>query len=343
MLEKSIEQKEVLEEIEEITYKNIDEFKKNFSQYKDITSDLYGESLIKQNNKELGEKFQNFYDDLYGIQKHKFRFQVASLVLFIIISLVGIAGYWIRREYIPWGASMLLLLLAAPVSAMFGLETTYTFLSIDFCSSIGNSIISGIIPSENKGIGTYFSCPSKETMRTISTAIYQYIVDFDYLYGQIEKIYDERKYFKVYFDLGTDKRNNKFFLDLAYKLKNANLSHYAEEEDIIYDKKVDEAYRDIIVKNLEAFPALNNLLAGLLSMTSCFTAKNTINYIEENYCYSNHAYMFRNCVFDILSALAFIVISVGLNKLIITMRSHFARALRGKKEFNNDIIDEDDE
>ena len=149
MLEKSIEQKEVLEEIEQITYENINEFKKNFSQYKDITSDLYGESLIKQNNKELGEKFQNFYDDLYGIQKHKFRFQVESLVLFIIISLVGIAGYWIRREYIPWGASMLLLLLAAPVSAMCGLETTYTFLSSDFCSSIGNSIISGIIPTDN--------------------------------------------------------------------------------------------------------------------------------------------------------------------------------------------------
>ena len=64
-------------------------------------------------------------------------------------------------------------------------------------------------------------------MRTISTAIYQYIVNFDYLYEKNEKIYDERKYFKVYFDLGTDKRNNKFFLDLAYRLKNANLSHYA--------------------------------------------------------------------------------------------------------------------
>ena len=53
--------------------------------------------------------------------------------------------------------------------------------------------------------------------------------------------------------------------------------------------------------------------------------------------------MFRNVVFDMVSALGFIIISIGLNKLIITMKSHFARALRGKKEFNTDIIDEDDD
>lgn len=342
MLEKATEQKEVLKEIEDETYGKINEFKTQFDKKENITTALYGEEMIKESNKNLSIKYQNFYDDLYSIQKHKFRFQVFSLVLFILISLGGISGYWIRREYIPWIASLLLLILAAPVFIMAGLETTYTFLSIDFCSSLGNSIISGIIPSEDKGIGTYFSCPTKETMRTISTAIYQYIVDFDYLYNEILEIYEERPYINKYFSLGEDKRNNSHFAYLADKLAKANLKQLAEIEEEDYEEK-DEERKQIILKNLKGFPVLNELLAGLLSMTSCFTAKNSLNYIEEKYCYPNHAYMFRNVVFDVLSACSFIIISVGLNKLIITMRSHFARALRGKKEFNTDIIDDDDD
>ena len=100
---------------------------------------------------------------------------------------------------------------------------------------------------------------------------------------------------------------------------------------------------EAIVKNLEVLGYMNVLLAGLLSMTSCYTAKNSINYIEEKYCYVNHGYMFRNVIFDMLGAIGFIVIAVGLNKLIIVMRSHYSRSLRGKKEFNTDIIDDDDD
>ena len=343
MMERALEQKDVLADVEKITYAKLDEFKKGFSKDENITTALYGESLIKKSNQDLSEKYQNFYDDVYSIQKHKFRFQVASLILFILISVFGVLGYWVRREYIPWIASNLLLLLAAPVFIMAGLETTYTFLSIDFCSSIGNSIISGIVPSENKGIGTYFSCPPKDTMRTISTAIYQYIVDFDYMYNEIEYIYEQRHYFKKNFDVGTDKRNNTHFALLINTLKKADLKKLVEdEEDEEYEER-DERYRNNFIHNLEGFQILNELMAGLLSMTSCFTAKNNIHYIEEKYCYPNHAYMFRNVVFDMLSAVSFIIIAVGLNKLIITMRAHFARALRGKKEFNTDIIDDDDD
>ena len=263
-----------------------------------------------------------------------------SLVLFIIISIVGVAGYWVRREYIPWIASIILLLLSIPVFAMAGLETTYTFLSIDFCSSIGNSIISGITPSEDKGIGTYLSCPSKEAMRSISTAIYQYIISFDYLYNQVEQIFNDDDYTMFNdFSLGTDKRNNTYFQELYNRIKDYQITNSSD------DKRDKEKYRrkKVVLNDLKSFGILNVLLAGLLSMTSCYTAKNSINYIEEKYCYKNHAYMFRNVIFDTLAALGFVIISVGLNKLIITMRTHFARALRGKKEFNTDIINDDDD
>ena len=156
--------------------KKLDELLKN---EENIDKDIYGLDLLEKAHEALEKKYKNFDKDLYLIQKHKFRFQVASLILFIIISVTGVLGYWLRRDYIPWIAFILLLLLAAPVFIMAGLETTYTFLSIDFCSSIGNSVISGIIPSDNKGLGTYLSCPPKEIQRSISTSIYQYISNFD--------------------------------------------------------------------------------------------------------------------------------------------------------------------
>ena len=78
-------------------------------------------------------------------------------------------------------------------------------------------------------------------------------------------------------------------------------------------------------------------------MTSCLTAKNSINLIEQDYCYENHDYMFNNIVFSVLTGLGFIITSAGINKLIIVMRNRYSHALRGKKEFNTDIITEDDE
>lgn len=334
------EQKELMESIYKETFKNKDAIVEIFKGDTDpnVNVSLYGESLIKESHKILIEKMENFNKDLYKIQKHKFRFQVASLILFLIISLVGIAGYWVRREYIPWIASLLLLILAAPVFGMAGLETTYTFLSIDFCSSIGNSIISGIIPSENKGIGTYLSCPSKETMRTISTAIYQYVVTYDYLFNKTDYYAKERTWLRIEEGLGEDKRNNTYFKQLYDIVSGIDKIDIDEN-----DKKGDEdQILELVKRNLKSFGVMNVLMAGLLSMTSCYTAKNSINYIEEKYCYKNHAYMFRNVIFDTIAAIGFIVISVGLNKLIITMRSHFAKSLRGKKEFNTDIIDDDD-
>ena len=330
-----------MESIYKETFKNKDAIVEIFKGDTDpnVNVSLYGESLIKESHKILIEKMENFNKDLYKIQKHKFRFQVASLILFLIISLVGIAGYWVRREYIPWIASLLLLILAAPVFGMAGLETTYTFLSIDFCSSIGNSIISGIIPSENKGIGTYLSCPSKETMRTISTAIYQYVVTYDYLFNKTDYYAKERTWLRIEEGLGEDKRNNTYFKQLYDIVSGIDKIDIDEN-----DKKGDEdQILELVKRNLKSFGVMNVLMAGLLSMTSCYTAKNSINYIEEKYCYKNHAYMFRNVIFDTIAAIGFIVISVGLNKLIITMRSHFAKSLRGKKEFNTDIIDDDDD
>ncbi len=325
-------QKELMNNIYKETIQNQNDLKNLIGNENGINPNIYGLDLINSAKDNLGVKYENFNKDLYKIQKHKFRFQVSALILFIIITIIGVGGYWLRRDYLPLISSMLLLLLAAPVFVMAGLETTYTFLSIDFCSSIGNSIISGIIPSEDKGLGTYLSCPPKETLLSISTAVYEYIVNFDYLFNQTETILENIAWLNE--SLGEDKRNNDYFKDLYETVEQKPLP--------VNKTKDDEEKKDIILRNLKCLGIINVIIAGLLSMTTCYTSRNSINYIEENYCYKNHGYMFRNVIFDMISAIFFIITSVGLNKLIVTMKSKYARALRGKKEFNNDIINDDE-
>ena len=326
-------QKELMNNIYKETIDNQNFLIKLMKDDESINPNIYGLDLINSAKVDLAKKYDNFERDLYSIQKHKFRFQVSTLILFIIISVVGVAGYWIRRDYIPLIASMLLLLFAAPVFVMAGLETTYTFLSIDFCSSIGNSIISGIVPSEDKGLGTYLSCPPKETLRSISTGIYEYIASFDYLWNETKTIINNNDWLENNITLGEDKRNNKHFEDLYSEVKNITPTGNNTDND---------RNKEIVMRNFECFKVMNLVIAGLLSMTSCYTSRNSINYIEEQYCYENHGYMFRNVIFDMISALGFIIMSIGLNKLIVTMRRKYAKALRGKKEFNDDVINDDD-
>ena len=302
-----------------------------------IDLSIYGEDVINKDFTELQNKLDNFEKDLNSIQIPKFNYQITSLVLFIIFAAVGISGYWLRREYIPLISSIILLLLGAPIIAVGGIETAYTFISVDFCSTIGSSIISGITPSENTGLGTYLSCPSKDTMRTISTSIYQYIVNFDNLYDQIRYNISNNTYFSV-LNLGTDKRDNEYFRELKEKVELVNYT----SGNPLEEKRCKELKEDITA-SLDIFVYVNYILAGLLSMTSCLTAKNSINLIEQDYCYENHGYMFNNIVFSVLTGLGFIITSAGINKLIIVMRNRYARALRGKKEFNTDIITEDDD
>ena len=327
MIEKVDEQKNLMKDI----YSEIKEKKDSIEGYFDLDFSIYGQNIIDNDFNELQNKLNNFQVDLNNIQTNKFNFQISSLVLFIIISIFGISGYWIRRDYIPLIASISLLILAAPVFAMAGLETTYTFLSIDFCSTIGNSIISGITPSENQGLGTYLSCPSKETMRTLSTATYQYILLFDELYNKTENNITNENYFNIY-NMGTDKRNNEYFKELSENISTIDVN------GTYYKIK-----KQSILKALDTLININYILAGLLSMTSCFTANNAINYIEENYCYENHDYMYRNVLFSTIAGIGFIITAAGINKLIIVMRNRYAKSFRGKKEFNTDIIENDED
>ena len=338
MLDEVESQKELMKDIYNNDIKNNKKLAMNDKKptFK-VDLSMYGENIIDKDFEQLQKKLENFTNDINFIQTHKYNYQITSIVLFVIITAVGISGYWIRREYIPLIASILLLLLSAPLFAIAGLETTYSFLSIDFCSSITNSIISEITPSEDIGLGSYLSCPSKETMRTLSTAFYQYIINFDSLYEQTSRNITYNEFFSI-LNIGNDKRDNNYFRELQQKISLINVTTSNPLE-----KARNEELREDIKHSLNILININYILAGLLSMTSCFTAKNCINFIEENYCLKNHEYMFKNALFCVFAGFGLIITAAGINKLIIVMRNRYSRALRGKKEFNTDIITEDDD
>ena len=261
----------------------------------------------------LRDKYTSFASDVQKIQSPKYTFEICFLAIFILLSIVGIIGYWSRREWIPWAMSFLLLCFTVPVLYVIGLETTYAFLSIDFCQTIGNSITSGITPTDTKGLGTYFSCPSKETARSINTAIYELSTSFNVIADELNQTLVAKGD-----TLGNGKRNNTRFEELK--------ANYTDNATII--------------SGLNNLVLTNNILAGLLYMSSCATADNTINYIEEQFCYPLVDYMQYNILFNFIGVIGLLVLGIGLNKLIMIMRKNATTALRGNKKLNNE--DDDD-
>ena len=269
---------------------------------------------ITAEKEHLKTKYENFTKDVHKLQSPKFSFEIAFYVLLYILTAAGVVGYWSRREWIPWIASFLILCFTIPILFVIGLEASYALLSIDFCQTIGNSINSGTIPADSKGLGTYFSCPLKEARRGINTAIYEFSTSFNYLADEINKTLQANGT-----TLGIYKRNNSNFEEMKTNCTD--------------NVKVTNGLNNMI--------DTNNILAGLLHMSACATADNSINYIEENFCHPLFHHMAYNILYYFIGVIGLIMLGVGLNKLITVMRRNAAHALRGNKKFNDELEDDD--
>ena len=93
MMDFTQDQKELLRKVLDETLMNQQVLAGIFKNDKKVNTTIYGLNLIESDTNVLEQKLQSFYDDLYAIQKHKFRFQVSALILFLLISLIGVAGY----------------------------------------------------------------------------------------------------------------------------------------------------------------------------------------------------------------------------------------------------------
>ena len=227
----------------------------------------------------------------------------------------GIASYWLHREWIPWLISLGLFIVTIPLLIVIGKQSAYTFLTTDFCQTIGNSIKSGIIPSESNGLGTYMTCPSKDARRSMNTAIYELSSSFNAIADDINTTLQNAN--KT--GLGIYKRDNGYF------------------QSLIDNPVIDN---DTVTAGLGCLVKTNELLAELLYMSKCTPAEKNINYIEEAMCHKIFKHFGYFVLYDFIGVIGLIILGVGFNKLILILRKLQKTSVRGNKQFKDEFEDD---
>ena len=283
--------------------------------------EIYMEDSITKDINKISEKMQNFINDIKKTQTKKFIYQIIYLILLPILTTIGILGIFSRRNYLPWISSFILFITTSFLFYFLGIEIIFSFIGIEFCQTINNSITTGIIPSGNKCLGNYISCSSKDTQKKIHTAIYELNESFNtiynFLYEQIKNL-------------------NNSEIDLY------NLNNKKREEETYKNIKLKYSIKGVS-ESCDNLINFNYVLSGLLSLSNCRTSKNNINYIEEYFCGNGINYMIKNVYYGFFVCIGVFILSIGINKIITVMRKIAETALRGKGEFNDDILDNDDE
>jgi hypothetical protein len=155
----------------------------------------------------------------------------------------------------------------------------------------------------DKGIGVYVSCPSKNTQVMINTAKYELGNSFNKVIEQVNKTVLSINADEVS-GLGVYRRNNSHFKYLADKV-------YVNETN---------------AKNgLYALYHTNDILQGLDALSLCQCADDSINYLEEKFCYGNVSLQFSNLIYYFIGIFGLFLLSVGLNKLIVMLNPAYLR------------------
>ena len=283
--------------------------------------------IIEENNKVIS-KLKSFENEINKRQTPKFVFQIIYFIFYILVSIAGGAGYFLRKEYFPLMASLFLLCISIPFLYIIGKEYSYLFLSIDFCSNISNYASYRIAPKEDYGLGKYLSCTSKDSLIKISTDNYEIGMTFNAVFenmtNNINRLPESIRVGNISF-----KRDMN-----SLKIINENYKN----SSVILDNGTDvtELFNDI-GEQAGILMGLNYILGSLNYLVVCASAKSNINYIEEHYCYKNHKYIGYSVLFEFLGTIGVIFLTIGLNKLTLLIKKHYSKILRGKKEFDDDL------
>ena len=283
--------------------------------------EIYMNESITNDIKIISEKMNKFTNDISNTQKEKFIYNIVYFFLLILFTAAAIFGYFIRRDYFLWISSFFLFILTSRLIYLLGKEMIFSFIGIEFCQNIGNSIVTGIIPSGNKYLGNYISCSSKDTQKKIHTAIYEINESFNIIYNFVLLNVKNKNDNELLNKLINKKRENQTFESIMLK------------------------YSDIkgIKNSCYNLINLNYVLSGLLSLSNCRTPKNIINYTEENFCGNTINYMIKNIFFGVLVSISVFILGIGINKHMTVMRKIAETSLRGKKKYNEEILDDDDD
>jgi hypothetical protein len=293
-----------------------DQIKLNNLSYKtnitDYITNIYNYDNIKNESLNYANMTKNFVTIFGDAENSRHQYQIASIILIPLLTIIALLGYGIKRSWIILIMSILLFALIIPACVILGLNTSYFILSIDFCKDINKYIQTGVNPYAERGIGVYISCPTKNTQVMISTAMYELGNSFNKVIKELNQTMNST--YKS--NLGVYKRNNTHFKQLA---------------DVTFSNDTN------IQKGLYSLYYTNNILTELNNLSRCKLAQDSINYIEQNFCYMNITLQFSNLIFYLIGIFGLFLVSVGTNKLIVMLNPAYLK-LRTKKGI--ELVDE---
>jgi hypothetical protein len=172
-------------------------------------------------------------------------------------------------------------------------------MSVDICKDVNKYVTTKSLPFGERGLALYLSCPNKQELINVNTAKYQFTNSFNQL---LKEVNDTLISFNGT-NIGPYKRDNENFQFLT------TLSF--------------EPDKDNIKKGLLAMINNNEILRGLQALSSCQFALNSMNFMEEKFCYNSIEYQFDNLVLIFFAIIGLMLLAVGMNKLTILLNPKF--------------------
>jgi hypothetical protein len=288
---KSIENLEPLQQKLEKSTKNLD--KDEYANY------IYNYNEIKEETQSFAKKAIAFADKTSSSETSRHSYELSCIVVIPVLTLISLISYCKSKSVVILITSILLFTLIIPSLIIEGINSSQFILSIDMCKNINKHVLEDSYPAPGIGLGMYVSCPSKPVQVMINTARFELGNTFNYLYDNMKKHLTD----KYSDDIGNLKRNNKVFSDLAEKYK-------------------DDAYLN---SGLLSLTYINDILYGLEGLITCRLAEDVVNYTEETFCYRNITYQFNNLIFYINGILGLLILTIGINKMIVLLSPAFLK------------------
>lgn len=285
----------------------------NFNVTGEFTTSIYNYDQIYAETELFGNRSINFAINTNSSQNTRYYIEIACIAALPLFTLIALIGYCKGNSVVILIMSLFLLTLIIPTLIIVGLDTSLFIFSIDMCKTINTEIVTQTNPLPGKGIGFYVSCPSKPVQVMINTARFQLGNSFNSLFSDVST-YMANTYLD---NLGSIKRNNQIFIDFIAQYPDAYLQ-----------------------QGLYSLVYLNQILLELEGLISCQLAQDIINYTEENFCYLNITYQFNNLVYFLVGILGLLILTIGVNKLIVLLNPVYVNL--GLKKDGLEKLDETD-
>lgn len=286
-------------------------FTSNFSD-NFYTTKIYKFGLIQNETLISSNVIQSFAQYSYDTEFTRFAYQVAGIVVTPVLTVISLIFYKFKKSPLLLLTSIILFALIIPALIVLGINLTLFLLSIDVCKDVNIYISSHTKPFMNRGIGVYVSCPSKSTQVMVNTAKYELGTSFNQIIQSVNQSI-LANFPEETSGLGIYRRNNTHFKYLAD-------SKYSNQTN-----QANQASQTEIFQGLYAIYHTNNILQGLEALSLCQCADDSINYIEEKFCYRNITLQFNNLLYYFLGTFGLFLLSIGFNKLVVLLNPAYQR------------------